>query len=140
MASHMPVNHSLRPLYRVLALAAGVFVLIFGVIGFLVTQGDPILEPGAERALGLRTNPAFSYVSIATGALVVLSTVVGRNFDRFINLWVGSAFLIVGTAMLALMGSDMNVLNFTMVTVIVSYVIGSVLFTAGLYVKTARTA
>jgi hypothetical protein len=140
MASHMPVNHSLRPLYRALALAAGLFVLVFGVVGFLATQGDPIFEPGAGRALGLRTNPAFSYASIAAGVLVVLSTLVGRNLDRFINLWVGTAFLIAGTAMLALMGSDMNVLNFTMVTVIVSYVIGSVLLTAGLYVKTARTA
>lgn len=138
MASHMPVNHSLRPLYRALALAAGLFVLVFGLLGFLATQGDPVFEPGTERALGLRTNPAFAYASIAAGVLVVLSTLVGRNFDRFINIWVGSAFLIAGTAMMMLMGSDMNVLNFTMITCIVSYGIGSLLLTAGMYVKVAR--
>lgn len=138
MASHMPVNHSLRPLYRALALAAGLFVLVFGVVGFLVTQGDPIFEPGPERALGLHTNPAFSYASVVAGALIVLSTLVGRNIDRFVNIWVGSAFLIAGTAMMALMGSDLNVLNFTMITCIVSYTIGSVLLTAGMYVRTAR--
>jgi hypothetical protein len=138
MASHMPVNHSLRPLYRALALVAGLFVLAFGIAGFLATQGDPIFEPGAERALGLRTNPALSYACIAAGALVLVATLIGRNLDRFVNLYVGTLFLIAGTAMMPLMGGDSNVLNFTMVTCIAAYAVGSVLLTAGLYGKTAR--
>ncbi|MFD0595685.1 hypothetical protein ACFQZ4_28000 [Catellatospora coxensis] len=55
-------------------------------------------------------------------------------------MWVGAGFLLVGTAMLALMHTDSNVLNFTMATCIVSYLIGSVLFTAGMYVKVGSAA
>ena len=42
-------------------------------------------------------------------------------------------FLVAGTAMLALISTDLNVLNFAIETVIVSFVIGMVLLSAGLY-------
>lgn len=139
MSLHFPVNHPLRPLYRTLALLAGLFVLIFGVVGFFATQGTPLFEVGDEQAFGLRTNPAFSYASIVAGVVIVLATLLGRNFDRVIYLWVGSVFLLAGTAMMLLMGQDeTNFLNFTMATCVVSYLIGSVLTTAGMYVKAKR--
>jgi hypothetical protein len=120
-------------------LLAGIFVLAFGVTGFFTTQGTPLFEAGDDRALGLRTNPAFSYASIAVGALVVLATALGRNVDRFIYLWAGAGFLLAGTVMMLLMGHpDTNVLNFTMSTCVVSFLIGSVLATAGMYVKAQR--
>ncbi|MEU7821282.1 DUF4383 domain-containing protein [Catellatospora sp. NPDC049133] len=140
MASHMPVNHSLRPLYRALALFAGLFVLAFGLLGYLDSQGEPLFYQGESSALGLKTNPAFSYASIAAGAAVLLATLVGRNLDRFVDMWVGVGFMLAGTAMLALMHTDSNVLNFEMATCIVSYLIGSVLFTAGMYVKVGPAA
>ncbi|MDI1460002.1 DUF4383 domain-containing protein [Catellatospora sp. KI3] len=138
MASHMPVNHSLRPLYRGLALLTGLFVLAFGVLGYLESQGDPLFAAGDARALGLRTNPAFAYASLAAGVLVLLATLVGHNLDRLVNTWIGAAFLIVGTAMLALMGTEHNVLNFTLATCIASYAIGSILLTAGMYARVAK--
>lgn len=133
------VNHPLRPLYRTLALLAGLFVLIFGVVGFFATQGTPLFEVGGQQALGLRTNLAFSYASIVAGVVIVLATLLGRNFAHIIYLWVGSVFLLAGTAMMLLMGKDeTNFLNFTMATCVVSYLIGSVLATAGMYVKAKR--
>jgi hypothetical protein len=139
MSLHFPVNHPLRRTYRTAAFLAGLFVLAFGVTGFFTTQGAPLFEVGDDRALGLRTNPAFSYASIAVGALIVLATLLGRNVDRFIYLWAGTGFLLAGTVMMLLMGQpDTNVLNFTMATCIVSFLIGSVLATAGMYVKAQR--
>jgi hypothetical protein len=139
MSLHFPVNHPLRRIYRTAAFLAGLFVFAFGVTGFFTTQGAPLFEVGGDRALGLRTNPAFSYASIAVGALVVLATVLGHNIDRFIYLWAGTGFLLAGTVMMLLMGHpDTNVLNFTMATCIVSFLIGSVLATAGMYVKAQR--
>ena len=41
--------------------------------------------------------------------------------------------MVVGTAMLALLSTDLNVLNFSIETVIVSFLIGMLLFSAGLY-------
>ncbi|MBV1849192.1 DUF4383 domain-containing protein [Catellatospora tritici] len=138
MASHMPVNHSLRPLYRGLALLTGLLVLAFGVLGFLDSQGDPLFAAGDAQALGLPTNPALAYGCLAAGVLVLLATLVGHNLDRHVDTWVGSAFLVVGTAMLVLMGTEHNILNFTLATCIVSYAIGSILLTAGMYVRVAK--
>ncbi len=139
MSLHFPVNHPLRRTYRALAFTAGLFVFVFGVVGFFTTQGAPLFEVGGDRALGLRTNPAFSYASIAVGGIVVLATLLGRNVDRIVYLWVGSGFLLAGTAMMLLMNrAETNVLNFTMATCVVSFLIGSVLSTAGMYVKAQR--
>jgi hypothetical protein len=44
----------------------------------------------------------------------------------------------VGTAMMAVLRSDLNKLNFGISTVVVSFVIGTVLFTAGMYTRTSR--
>jgi hypothetical protein len=139
MSLHFPVNHHLRPLYRTLSVLAGLYVLTFGVVGVIATQGDPFYGAGDETALGLKTNPAFSYLSVAAGAVIVLATLIGRNVDRIAYLWVGTGFLVAGTIMMLLMGeAKTNYLNFTMVTCVVSYVIGSVLGTAGMYVKSHR--
>lgn len=139
MSLHFPVNHPLRPLYRGLAFLAGLFVMAFGVVGFFTTQGAPLFEVGDDRALGLRTNPAFAYASLAMGALVIAATVLGRNFDRIVYLWAGAGFLIAGTAaMLVLHRQELNILNFTMATCVVSFIIGSVLGAAGMYTKAQR--
>jgi len=63
-----------------------------------------------------------------------------RNLDSAVAFWGGLAFMFVGTAMLALLRSDLNVLNASMPTVIVSFVIGTLLFTAGMYTRSAKVA
>jgi hypothetical protein len=139
MAMHFPSNHSLRPLYRALALITGLFMLVLGVLGYLKTAGEGLFETGDWAVLGLKVNPAFSYASIASGTLVIVATLIGRNVDRFVYLWAGVGHLLIGTAMLLLMGDPAtNYLNFTIVTCIVSYLIGSVLATAGMYSKVQR--
>src|SRR5258706_3048929 len=35
--SHYPVNHPLRPLYRVLSALAAIYILVFGVVGLVQT-------------------------------------------------------------------------------------------------------
>ena len=67
------------------------------------------------------------------GVVLLAGAVIGRNIDRWINLVGGIVFLVAGMAMMTLMQTDLNVLGFTMATCIVSFVIGLVLFTAGLY-------
>jgi Domain of unknown function (DUF4383) len=134
--SHIPVNHHLRPVYRVLAALAGLYVLLFGVLGFLETRGTSAFDRGSMTVLGLRTNLAFSIASIVAGAVILLAGFVGRNVDYFLNLVGGIAFLVAGMAMMTLLQTDANVLNFSMATCIVSFVIGMVLFSAGLYGRT----
>jgi hypothetical protein len=135
--SHIPVNHPLRPLYRVLAAASGLYILAFGIAGLIEAGGTPWFDRGDTFALGLRTNLAFALVSVVAGAVILFSVFIGRNLDYWTNLLGGAAFLVVGTVMLALINTDLNVLNFAIETVIVSFVVGMVLLTAGLYGRSA---
>jgi hypothetical protein len=142
--SHYPVNHPLRQFYRVLAALSGTYVLVFGAVGAVRTSGAPMFDRGDVIVLGLRTNLAFALLSVGAGLVILLAIFVGRNIDRTVNLCGGVGFMVVGTALLALLNTDLNILNFSMATVIVSFSIGLLLFTAGLYGRyapvTARTS
>jgi thiol:disulfide interchange protein len=133
--SHIPVNHHLRPLYRMLAGLCAVYVLVFGVVGVVQTSGNPAFDRSGTWVLGLRTNLAFSLISIAAGAVILVSVVIGRNVDRMVFLVGSVLFLLAGMIMMLVLTSDANVFNFSMATCVVSYVIGTVLGIAGLYGK-----
>jgi hypothetical protein len=133
--SHLPVNHHLRPVYRTVAGLTGVWLIAFGAVGWSQTQGSEWFERGDWSALGLPTNRAFATVSLAAGAIVLVAALVGRNVDRLVNLWGGAVFLTAGTAMMTVAHTDLNVLNFSIVTSMASYAIGLILLAAGLYGK-----
>ena len=134
--SHFPVNHHLRPLYRALAGLAGLYVLVFGIVGVVKTGGYGFFaQHGTPSALGLHSNRAFAILSIVAGAVIVGAAAIGGNIDRWVNLVGGVVFLLSGFAMMVLLRTDLNLLGFTMTTCIVSFVIGLVLSTAGLYGK-----
>jgi hypothetical protein len=134
--AHIPVNHRLRPLYRVLAALAGLYILAFGIVGVTKTNGlDFFAREGLPWVLGLKTNMAFSILSIVFGALIVVGAILGGNLDHFLNIGAGAVFVVAGMAMLALMQTDANVLGFTVATCVVSFLVGMLLFVAGLYGK-----
>lgn len=135
--SHIPVNHPLRPLYRAVSAVVGLYVLLFGIVGFVQTRGtDPFAQPDVS-ALGLPTNQAFSVLSVVVGAVILVATFIGRNIDRAVYLGGSVVFLLAGTVKLALLHTDLNFLNFSPMTCIMSYLIGTLLLTAGLYGKVA---
>lgn len=134
--AHLPVNHPARPFLRVLAAAVGLYVLVFGVVGLIDTWGESFFDRGDSWVLGLRTNPAFATLSIVAGVVLVGGAVYGRNLDHFINLYGGVLFLVAGLAMMTVLHTDANLLNFSLSNCVVSFVIGLVLLHAGLYGKT----
>jgi hypothetical protein len=141
MATHLPVNHRLRPLYRFLAALAGAYVLVFGIVGVIKTAGEPFFDQNsATSVVGLRSNMAFAILSIVVGLIVLVGTVVGRNIDHVINLVAGIIFLVAGMLMMTVLQTNANFLNFQISTCVVSFVIGLVLFTAGLYGRTGSHA
>jgi hypothetical protein len=132
--AHFPVNHHLRPLYRVLAGLCGLYVLVFGIVAFTRHGHVGIFaQRDVPAALGLHANPAFAMLSIVVGAILFAGAVIGRNVDRWINLVGALVFLVAGMLMLTLLRTSLNVLGFTVATCVVSLVIGMVLLTAGLY-------
>jgi len=134
--AHIPVNHHLRPLYRTLAVIAGFYVLIFGIVGVARTGGlDFFAQEGTPEVLGIRANRAFALLSVVAGVVIVACNIIGRNVDHWANLIGGIVFLAAGMAMMTLLQTNANFLGFTLTTCVVSFVIGLVLFTAGLYGK-----
>jgi hypothetical protein len=137
---HLPINHRLRPTYRFLAGASGVYLLSFGITGLARTWGDSFFSRDDVKALGLRTNLAFALLSIIVGAVILVGAVIGNNADHFINTAGGVVFLLSGLISLLLMQTEANILNFEVATSIVSFIIGTVLLTAGMYGKTGSQA
>jgi hypothetical protein len=135
----LPVNHPLRPLYRFLAALCGLYILIFGIIALTKTQGTPLFSQSANDnvwVLGLRANLGFAILSIIAGAIIVVGALIGRNLDRLINIWGGILFMVVGMAMLLLLQTNANFFSFSMSNCVASFIIGTVLFSAGVYGKT----
>jgi len=137
---HLPINHHLRPVYRTLAGLTGVWLLVFGVTGWSVTDGTEWFARGDWTAFAIPTNRAFAVSSVIAGVIVLAAALVGRNVDRFVNLWGGVAFIVAGTLMMPLSHTSFNPFNSSVATSIASYVIGLVLLAAGLYGKVGTAA
>ncbi len=130
---HLPINHRLRPLWRLLSGLCGAYLLAFGAFGAVATAGLPLTDRGDTHVLGLQTNPAFAWLSLVAGGAVLLAAIAGREFAHWAGLVGGGLFLLAGLAMLTLLQTPQNVLNFEVSTCVVSLLIGTVLLTAGLY-------
>jgi hypothetical protein len=138
--AHTPVNHPLRPIYRIVGFVVGAYLVAFGIIGFISTSGEAFSGPGV-RALGQGSNVLWSVVSLALGALVLLGTAVGRNIDTVVDKYLGWGLLVLGSYSLCVLRTDeVNIFGFTMSTVVVTYLAGLLLITVSLYSKTAPPA
>jgi hypothetical protein len=133
--AHYPVNHPLRPLYRALNGLVGVYLIIFGIVGVVVTSGDGLFGRAGHRVLGQGANLFWSIVCLILGAIVLVTTLLGRNLMTETDRYVGWGMLVVGTYGLATARTNANVLDFTIATVVVTYLLGLVLIMAGLYGK-----
>ncbi|MGI5214343.1 DUF4383 domain-containing protein [Plantactinospora sp. CA-290183] len=133
--AHIPVNHPARPVYRAIAGLIGLYILVFGVLGLIETVGDPLFNRGSHWVLGLRTNLAFALVSVVFGAVVLFGALHRGNLGHFMNLTAGVVFLLTGLAMMTVLQTEANILNFSMSTVIVSMLFGLAFLATGLYDK-----
>jgi hypothetical protein len=133
--SHYPLNHHLRPLYRFLAGAAGLYLLAFGVIGIAMTWGDPFFNRGPDWVLGLRTNPAASWLGALAGLIILGAALAGGNLLHRVSLLMGYGVCGFAIVVMTMIQTDANVLNVSMANVIVLIVIGLVVLVAGLYGK-----
>lgn len=133
--AHIPVNHPLRPLYRTIAGLVGLYVLIFGVLGVIETWGHPLFGRESTWVLGLRTNLAFALVSVVFGAIIIFGALHRGNLGHYMSLTIGVIFMVTGLAMMAVLQTTANILNFSMSTVIVSLIFGLLFLATGLYDK-----
>jgi hypothetical protein len=137
---HNPVNHPLRPMYRVLGLLAGAYLVLFGIVGMIQTSGEPFTGSTGIRVLGQGANMLSSIIALAVGALVLLATLVGRNIDVQADKFLGWGLLVLGSYELAFSRTDANFFGFTVATVVVTYLVGLLLITVSLYSTVAPPA
>ena len=109
--AHYPVNHPLRPLYRALSGVVGIYLIIFGIVGLIVTAGDGLFGRAGHRVLGQGTNLFWSIVCLILGAIVLVTTLLGRNLMTETDRYVGWGMLVVGTYGLATARTNANVLD-----------------------------
>ena len=140
MLSHAPVNHPLRPVYRLIAALAAVVTIVLGGIGFAATSSHDYFGQGDGSVLGLGMNPGHALLMACTGVVVLLALLIGRNIDQVLLLFFGIGLMAAGTFGLLVMRTDVNFLNYRMPNGVVAYIIGSLLLAAGLYVKSGRAA
>ena len=135
--AHTPVNHPLRPIYRALGALTGVYLILFGVVGIIVNLDQGLFGNDGGLVLGQQANMFWSIVSILIGAIVLAAAVIGRNSDVEVDKYFGWGLLVVGSYELAVLRTDANFLDFSVTTVIVTYLLGLVLIMAGQYSKVA---
>jgi uncharacterized protein DUF4383 len=138
--AHTPVNHPLRPIYRALGALTGVYLIVFGVVGIIVNLDEGLFGNDGGLVLGQQANMFWSIVSILIGLIVVAATVIGRNSDVEVDKYFGWGLLVIGSYELAVLRTDANFLDFSVATVIVTYLLGLVLIMASQYSKVAPSS
>lgn len=133
--AHYPINHHLRQPYRVLTGVAGLYLALFGVLSVASTWGDPFFHRGSDWVLGLRTNPAAAWLSTAAGLIILLAALLGGNLHHRVNIVLGWGIIGVAMALMATIQTDANVLNVSMVNIIVLTLLGLFILLGGLYGK-----
>jgi hypothetical protein len=131
--AHNPVNHPLRPLYRALGALTGAYLVLFGILGAIMTADAGLFGHSTDRVLGQHTNLFWSIAAALIGAIVVIATVIGRNSDTVVDKYFGWGLLVVGSYELAAIRTDANFGNFSVSTVVVTYLLGLVLIMAAYY-------
>lgn len=127
--AHFPINHPARPVYRAIGTLIGLYLVLFGILGFFVD----------DTVFGQRTNAANSAVSVVIGVIVLGATLVGRNLDVTVYKVVGYALMALGLLTLAFLRTDANFLNHSITTCIVWMILGIALLLAGMYIKVGST-
>ena len=122
--SSLPVNHHLHPVYRVLGGLVGVLLVVFAIVGFIVS-GD---------VLGAPTSAAFCAICLVAGAVMILAAVQGRNLAAEVNAYLGAVLILLGfICMLTMHVDGANFLGASMADVMILFVAGVVALAVGFY-------
>ncbi|QAV70617.1 DUF4383 domain-containing protein [Salinibacterium sp. UTAS2018] len=96
---------------RMLGAIVGAFFVLFGLLGFTVTNGVGFFATeGGLLANLFQLNVFHNVIHIVIGAALVLAALSHRAASRAVNAGLGFTFLVLGFAGLLLVGSEFNIL------------------------------
>jgi hypothetical protein len=116
---------------RIGALVVGVFLVLFGLLGF--AGGLEFFSTEGERVLGLSSNGLLSALSVVVGAVLIGADLLGPRVASTVMIVIGSLFLASALVNLAVLRTSFNLLAFEMSNVLFSIVVGLVLLVLGAY-------
>jgi hypothetical protein len=133
--AHNPVNHPLRPFYRTLGFLASAYLVVFGVVGLIRSSDLNFTGTSDTHVFGQGSSILWSIIAIIIGGVAAIAFALGRNLDVAAGKFLGWATLVLGSYGLATSRTDANFLGFTIITVIITYIVGLLLVTSSLYGK-----
>lgn len=136
LRDELPVDHRLARVYRFGAGLGGVFLLVFGILGLLGRPG--FLDTQGDRVAGMSSNGLLGLLSVLVGLVLMAGAVIGGNVASWINMVVGTVFVLAGFVGLAIISTGANFLAFGMTNVIFSFGFGLVVATFGMYGRVSR--
>ncbi|MGW2912332.1 DUF4383 domain-containing protein [Streptomyces asoensis] len=131
LSDELPLDHRLATVYRYGAAFCGLVLLVFGTLGF-ADRLSPFDTDGRHLA-GMSTNGVLSLISVVVGLLLIAGAIVGGNFASTLNMVVGSLFLLSGFVHVFILDRSANVLDFGMINVMFSFIMGLIILTFGMY-------
>jgi Domain of unknown function (DUF4383) len=116
---------------RVGAIAVGVFLLVFGVLGF--AGGLAFFSTNGQHILGLSSNGLLSALSVVTAVVLFGADVRGPRVASTVMMVLGALFLLSALVNLAVLRTSFNFLAFEVSNVLFSIGVGLVLLILGAY-------
>src|SRR5690348_1904831 len=113
MLSHLPVDHPLVPVYRVIGGLIGLFLIVFGGVGWAQSSGDKFTSRHGTAVFGMHVNGLLSVLSLVFGVLLVLVALRGGNVAAVGNFTFGCVYTLAGLGGLAIERTDVNVFAYT---------------------------
>ena len=100
-----------RSPHRLLATIVGAGYLLVGILGLVLTLGDPPFDPAGVLLIGLvSANTGQSLIHVLLGSALLIAGLTNPDAARKVNTVAGTFCLAFGIAGLFLAGSTVNVL------------------------------
>lgn len=131
MTGEAPRRHPVHVVHRVGAGLLGVFLCLFGALGFVAASSAFGRE--GDVVFGLSTNGALAAVSVVVGLVLVLAAWWGDPLSSTVEMAAGGLFLVSGLVHLAVLGTGWNIFAFAFSNVVFSLAVGLVLGFLGAY-------
>lgn len=126
-----PVDERVYAVQRVGAVAVGLFLAVFGLLG--ATSGVGFLDTEGEHLLGMSSNGLLSALSIVVAAVLLGAAFRGPRVASTVMIVLGVLFLLSALANMAVLRTSLNLLAFGFGNVVFSAVVGLLLLVLGAY-------
>ncbi|MBE9373768.1 DUF4383 domain-containing protein [Saccharopolyspora sp. HNM0983] len=131
MTTEAPRRHPVHLVHRVGAALLGVFLCVFGALGF--ASASSLFGGDGDVVLGLGTNGALATVSVVVGLVLLVAAWWGDPISSTVAMAAGGLFLVSGLVHLAVLGTGWNIFAFGFSNIVFSLVVGLALGFLGAY-------